>query len=322
MKGIVFTGVGDPIQVQDVSIEAPSESSILVELKAGALNHRDVFITQGLYPGIVEGTVLGSCGAGVYDGQPVIINPNVNWGPNPKYFGRNYSILGMPINGTFAEGIWTSKDRLADMPSHLSFEQAAALPLAGLTAYRALISKCQVTAQDQVLISGIGGGVALFAFQFALAVGAKVFVTSSSQAKIDRAIAMGAAGGARYTEPNWHKAFMKEVGGFDVIIDSAGGDGFGALTSLANPCGRIGIYGGTRGAINRLSPQKIFWKQLEIYGSTMGNDQEFQDMTAFVNQHKIVPIVDEVFSMEHGANAFKKMEEGKQFGKIVLKISD
>jgi NADPH:quinone reductase-like Zn-dependent oxidoreductase len=206
------------------------------------------------------------------------------------------------------------------MPAHLSFEEAAALPLAGLTAYRALFSRAQLQAGEKVLISGIGGGVALFACQFAIAAGAEVYVTSSAQEKIDKAIRMGAKGGANYTEEKWAKPFGKAVGGFDVIIDSAAGDGFGNLVKLCNPGARIVIYGGTRGPWNGVSPQIVFWKQLNIMGSTMGSSEEFQAMIDFVSRHKIIPIIDGIYPIEKAAEAFDRMNQGLQFGKIVLTI--
>lgn len=320
MKALVFKEAHQPISLEEVETPKASENQVVVEMKAAALNHRDVWITQGMYPGLKSDVIVGSDGAGRVGDRAVILNPNVNWGEDPKYFRKDYSILGMPSHGTFAEYLAIGEDKLMDKPAHLTMEQAAALPLGGMTAYRALFSKCRAKAGDKILISGVGGGVALFAFQFALAIGAEVYVTSGSEEKIAKAIAMGAAGGVNYKEEKWHKQFAKEVGGFDVIIDSAAGDGFGQLAALCNPCARIGIYGGTRGFINKLSPQLIFWKQLEIYGSTMSNDQEFVEMIQFVEKHLIIPVVDSVFDLTDGPAAFDRMEKGLQFGKIVLRI--
>lgn len=321
MKALVFKAPQQPIALEEMPLPQAGEDEVLVRLHAAALNHRDVWMTKGLYPGLKEGIIPGSDGAGTCNGQDVILNPNVNWGPDPGYFGRAYSILGMPTHGTFAEFISIRRDRLAPKPAHLSFESAAALPLAGLTAYRVLFSKCRLRAGEKVLISGVGGGVALFACQFALAIGAEVYVTSSADWKIERAIALGAKGGTNYKQEDWHKTLGKETGGFQVVIDSAAGDGFGQLLSLCQPGARVGLYGGTRGTINQVSPHHIFWRQLEIFGSTMGNDQEFQEMVQFVSTHKIEPVIDSVFSLEEAALAYEKMDSSTQFGKIVLKIS-
>ena len=171
-----------------------------------------------------------------------------------------------------------------------------------------------------MLISGVGGGVALFALQFAVAAGAEVYVTSSSDEKISRAIALGAKGSANYTTENWHKTFVKTHGEVDIIIDSAGGNGFAKFLDIAAAGGRIVFYGGGQGLINNLSPQKIFWKQLSILGSTMGSDNEFTAMLKFVETHQIKPIIDSQFSIEQGRQAFDRMANGAQFGKIVITV--
>ncbi|MEL6865933.1 MAG: zinc-binding dehydrogenase [Bacteroidota bacterium] len=299
---------------------SPQEGMAIVRVKAAALNHRDVWITKGLYPGIVFPSILGSDGAGIIDDREVVINPSLNWGDNPRYQARDYRILGLPDKGTFADYVQVGEDKLVDKPAHLTFEQAAALPLAGLTAYRALMSRAQVKAGEKVLISGVGGGVALFACQFAIAAGAEVYVSSSSQEKIDRAIEMGAKGGIKYTESDWQKTLAKRSGGIDVIIDSAAGPGFGGFLKCCNFGARIALYGGTRGLIGELNSRVLFWKQISILGTTMGSDAEFVDMVAFVNAHKIVPVVDSVYPIAEGAAAFERMDKGLQFGKIVLSL--
>lgn len=145
------------------------------------------------------------------------------------------------------------------------------------------------------MVTGIGGGVALFAAQFALAAKADVWVSSGDDDKIEKAIALGMQGGENYKNIDWHKNLQQKSGGFDVIIDSAGGDGFSYLMDIANAGARIGIYGGTVGKINNISPQKIFWKQLNIFGSTMGNHQEFTEMLNFISTHKIKPVIDSIY---------------------------
>jgi len=320
MQALVLTKEKSlPEYIQTTPPEA-KKGEVIVKLGAGALNHRDVWITKGLYPGIRVNTVLGSDGAGTIGDRRVIINPNINWGDNEAVQHFAYHILGMPTNGTFGEYVRVGEDRVHDMPEHLSMEQAAALPLGGLTAYRAIFTKCQVKAGDRVLISGVGGGVALFACQFAIAAGAEVYVTSSSQEKINKAIALGAKGGFLYTDENWSRQFVDEVGGVDAIVDSAAGDGFNDFIRITNPAARICFYGGTRGKINKLNPQIIFWKQLTVMGSTMGSDTEFQAMLDFVNTHEIIPVIDRIFDLGEGAKAFEYMDAGKQFGKIILKI--
>jgi NADPH:quinone reductase-like Zn-dependent oxidoreductase len=329
MKALLLESVKTMPLYKDVEMPSPGADEVLVKIAAAALNHRDLYIAQGLYPGIVTPIILGSDGAGTVvetgasvskdlQGKDVLINPNINWGDNPKVQDKKYNILGMPTNGTLAEFVCVKADRLAPKPAHLTFAQAAAIPLAGLTAYRALFTKADLKKDEKLLISGIGGGVALIAFQMALAVGAEVWVTSGADGKIELAQQLGAKGGINYKSENWHKALEIKAGaGFDVILDSAGGDGFQYFLDLANPAGRIVFYGGTRGSF-KVNPQKMFWKQLSMYGSTMGNDSDFNNMLALINQHQIVPFVRDLRSLSEGAAAFADMDEGKQFGKLVL----
>ena len=146
-------------------------------------------------------------------------------------------------------------------------------------------------------------------------------MTSSSSEKLAAAMKLGAKGSANYTEENWHKQLAKDSGGFDLLIDSAGGKGFANLAKLCRPAARIVFYGGTRGKIEGLSPQILFWRQVSIHGSTMGSDKDFEAMLDFVNRHKIVPIVDAVYEMEDADQAFESMKQSTQMGKIVLRIS-
>ena len=319
MHALVLVGKDQELAFQEVEMPVITEGSVLVKLKAAALNHRDVWIQKGMYGGIKYPTILGSDGAGTTpDGQAVIINPSIRWGNDQRFQGKDFQILGLPTDGTFAEYMSIPKENVLPKPEHLTFEQAAALPLAGLTAYRALFTRCQIKAGDKVLISGIGGGVALFAMQFALAAGCAVWVTSSSEEKIAQAVSMGAKGGFDYRTAGWSKTATTETGGFDVVIDSAAGAGFAELVKACAAGARLCFYGGTTGALTGISPQIVFYKQLTIMGSTMGSSEEFAAMVAFVDAHKIVPTVDETFTLENGNAAMQKMAEGKQFGKLVI----
>lgn len=320
MKAIVLKEKGAPVQYTDFPDPEPAEGEVVVDLKAAALNHRDVWITKGMYPGIQTPGILGSDGAGLHEGRACLINPNIGWGDKRAYQRKDYSILGMPKHGTMAEKVAVHGDRLHDKPEHLSWEEAAALPLGGLTAYRAVFTRGQLQSGDKVLISGVGGGVALFAFQFALAAGAEVYVTSSSEKKIEQAVAMGAKGGANYREEGWHKQLQQASGGFDVVVDSAGGPGFALFPKICRFGARIVTYGGTQGKVPGFSPQLIFWKQISILGTSMGSDEEFAQMVAFVNQHELKPVVDRTYPLTEATAAFQRMDEGQQFGKIVLTV--
>jgi zinc-binding alcohol dehydrogenase/oxidoreductase len=321
MKALVLNNINQPLDYQEVKELVSDKKNKVVTLKAAALNHRDLWITKGQYAGIQFPTILGSDGAGICDGQEVIINPSLNWGTNERFQGPDYSILGLPVNGTFAEEVLVPKTNILPKPEHLSMEEAAALPLAGLTAWRVLHTRCQVKKGEKVLISGIGGGVALFVLQFAVAAGAEVWVTSGSDEKIKKAVLMGANAGVNYLDTDWDKQLRQQARGFDVIIDSAAGEQFAKLVGLINIGGRLGIYGGTLGKINGLSPQLIFWKQMSIHGSTMGSSKEFGQMLQFVAKHEIVPVVDSVFDLADGNDALALMNFGGQFGKIVLRVT-
>ena len=315
MKSLSLLEIGKPVQYTDSPEPALKEDQVLVDLKASALNHRDVWITKGMYPGITTPMILGSDGVGQVGDETVIINPGLKWGRNEAVQADDFEVLGLPTNGTFAEKIAIEKKYIYPKPEHLSLHEAAALPLAGLTAFRVLFSRCKVKSSDRVLITGAGGGVALMAIKMALAFGCEVHVTSGSEEKIEKAKALGVLEGYNYKAENWHKGVK---GLFDVIIDSAGGPGFSNLTKICAPGARIGFYGASLGKYSNLNPQLLFWRQISILGSTMGSDADFQNMLTFVSKHKIKPIVDEVFRLEDGPKAFEKMDAGKQFGKIVL----
>ena len=321
MLGLLFEKIGEiprPTMLDIYPQVKTEDEKTRVKLLTSALNHRDLWIIKGKYANIKTHCVLGSDGCGVSDEKDVLINPGLEWGSNEAVQSQNFRVLGMPDWGTFAQYIEIESRYIYPKPQHLSYEQGAALPLAGLTAYRSLIRKCRPQKSEKVLITGVGGGVALLALQFALASGCEVYVTSGTDEKISKALKIGAAGGVNYKKANWEKELKEMAGGFDVVIDSAAGDGFGSLIKLCNPGARVSFYGGTMGVINGLSPQIVFWKQISIFGSTMGSDFDFQEMLQFVEHHKITPIVDSVFSIKDFDKAIRRMENAEQFGKIVL----
>lgn len=330
MKGLVLTSPGN-IGIIELDQPKLKPSQVLVKIKAAALNKRDQFIREGKYPDIQKNCVLGSDGAGEvvevadkvkksWKGKTVVINPNLNWGDNPDVQARDYSILGMPSHGTFAEYIAVDVDRIKEVPGHLSPEEAAALPLGGLTAFRACFHHGQIKKDENVLISGFGGGVAQFAFQFALAAGANVFVTSGKQEKLDAAMKMGATGAFNYTHKDWYKNPWQTKGGFDVVIDSAGGDQINNFIKIMRPGGRIIFYGATNGLPTSLDLYRMFWNQLTLQGSTMGNDEEFKAMIDFVSAKKIKPVIDSVRPFQEITSAFDDIAQTSKTGKIVVKL--
>jgi len=322
MKAVRLHAVGGPqnLVVEDVAAPQAGADEAIVRIRAAALNHRDVFITQGLYPNISLPRILGSDGAGELEGERVVIDPLLGWGGDERIWRSDATILGMPRDGTFAEEVAVPRDNVHRMPAHLSFEQAAALPLGGVTAFRALFTRGELRGGETLLVTGIGGGVQTLALLFAVAAGANVFVTSGSDEKLARAKGLGAKGGANYkTDPDWHKTLRKAAGAFDIALDSAGGETFARALGIVRPGGRAVTYGGTTGDA-KIKMFPVFWNQIDIRGSSMGSPRDFANMLSFVEQHRIEPVVDKVYALDEAADAAKRMNEGGQFGKIVLKI--
>lgn len=330
MKAALFD-VNQPVNIKEIETPEPGERQVRIKLIAAALNHRDVWMQKGKYPGSKKDISTGSDGYGVIDavgegvdsgfiGKEAIINPSLNWGDNERAQRPDFKILGNPDPGTLAQYIVVPFENVHPKPKHLNAAEAAALPLAGLTAYRALFSRAGLTEQERVLINGIGGGVALIGMQMAIAWGSEVHVTSSSPVKREKALEMGATSAIDYTEDGWGKRAAKEIGGFDVILDGASGPGFEELLDALNPGGRIALYGRTAGPLPQLQSAKIFYKQASIMGSTMGSSAEFTAMLDQISREEIHPVIDSRFSLEQTEEAFRYMEAGKQFGKIVITI--
>jgi zinc-binding alcohol dehydrogenase/oxidoreductase len=331
MKAILFHGKDSPLTLKEIKKPRPVKDQVLIRLHHAALNHRDYWTWKEQTTSSTDGIILGSDGSGVIEdvgedadtlliGMEVVINPSLDWGNDLNVQGNAFRILGYPDNGTFSDYIAISKKYAFERPEHLTFAESAAVPLSGLTAYRALFSKARLRAKEKVLITGIGGGAALWVLQFAVAYQARVYVTSGSDKKIEKAKALGALGGFNYKDPEWVQKAQKEAGGFDIIIDSAGGDQFSKLIELALPGGRIVNFGRTSGNISDLSTRLLYWKQLSIFGTTMGTRDEFLSMIDFIESRKIKPVVDSSYPLEKINEAMERMEKGEQFGKIVLNI--
>ena len=334
MKAVVLRTLGGPecLTLEEAPDPSAGAGEAVVRLRAAALNHRDVFIRTGKYAGIRLPVILGSDGAGEvvetgpggesWRGRDVIIDPSFNWGTDERVQGTSFHILGLPANGTYAERVKVPIDRLYDKPKHLSFEEAAAIPLASVTAYRALVTRARVTAGEVVVVTGIGGGVATSALVMGVHLGAKVYVTSGTDAKIDAARAHRAAGGVNHRNHDWPAQLITQIGRRpDVVIDGAGGDTFNQALDLLKPGGRLVTYGATLGPASHVEVRRIFWKQLDVMGTAMGSPQDFGAMVRLYAEG-LRPIVDRVLPLEGAADAHRRMEHGQQFGKIVLSIGD
>ncbi|MDQ0254679.1 NADPH:quinone reductase-like Zn-dependent oxidoreductase [Evansella vedderi] len=333
MKAVVIreTGGTEKLLLEEVPIPKVGCGEVLIRLHYAAMNRRDIFVRMGLYPGVKFPSIPGADGAGevvsvgegvkgLGKGSNVLINPALNWGDNPRFTGKEFSILGVPTDGTHAQYVKVPAENVVKKPAFLSWEEGAALPLAGLTAYRALFTRGALREGETVVIPGIGGGVATFLLQMAVAVGAKVYVTSSDEKKIEQAVKLGAKGGVNYRTPDWGKELKEMTGGVDISIDTIGGDTFNQLIHLARPGSRIVTFGATTGPVPNLIMPIVFLKQLDILGTTMGTPEEFQGLIDFYEKHSIHPIVDTIFPLEQIQVAHHYMEQGNQFGKIVLKI--
>ncbi|MDQ3386838.1 MAG: zinc-binding dehydrogenase [Actinomycetota bacterium] len=336
MKAIRLNELGGPenLVYEDLPEPEPGPGEIVVRLQNAALNRRDVFVTRGMYPGAKQDALpvtLGSDGAGEVvargdgadgpdEGTEVVINPALQWGDDPRVPGKEYRILGLPDDGTFAQFVKAPADHVLPKPSNLSMPEAAAIPLAALTAYRALVTRGELQAGETVVIPGIGGGVATFLVQLAAAMGATVFVTSGSDEKIEKAKELGAEGGVNYNAENWSKDLKKMTGGADLSVDSIGGEVFDTLVTIANPGGRVVSFGATAGAVEKLVMPKIFLKQLEVRGTAMGTAEEFGAMLDFYAEKDLHPVINETFGLEEATAAMNHMEEGSGIGKIVLDI--
>lgn len=337
MKAIVLRQLGGPenLQLEEMPDPQPGPYEVLVQLKAAALNHRDVWIRRGLYAGIRLPVILGSDGAGIVaevgssvdaglKGQPVVIYPALNWGADERVPGPDFKILGLPDDGTYAQLIKVPASQVFAKPAPFSFEEAAAIPLAALTAYRAVITRAEVRAGETVLVTGIGGGVSSFVLQIALKLGARVVVTSGHDSKLARALEMGAAAGVNYRTQDWSKEMITlcDGRGPHVVIDGVGGETFEKAIEIARPGGRIVTYGATSGPARQIEIRRIFWKQLNVLGSTMGTAREFAEMLKLFDEGGLRPVIDWVLPLAQAPEAHRRMEEGQQFGKIVLKIED
>jgi NADPH:quinone reductase-like Zn-dependent oxidoreductase len=333
MRALRLAELGGPekLRVDEIGVPSIGDGEALVRIRAAALNHRDLFITQGLYPKIRLPVTLGSDGAGeiaqlgsvVADlavGDEVVIDPMLAWGDDPCVWNAaEASILGMPRDGTFAQYVAVPIDNVCRKPAALTAEQAAAVPLAGLTAYRAVFTRGALQPGETILITGVGGGVQTFVLLFAKHAGAQAIVTSSSDEKLERARALGADLAINYSaNPDWPK-LLRSTAPIDVIVDSSGGDTLRKALDAVRPGGRIVVYGGTNGdATIKLFP--LFWKHVTVLGTSMGSPHDFAAMLRLFDEG-LHPALDRVFALDDAAAAFARLAAADQFGKIVLNVS-
>ena len=340
MKALAFHEHGgiDKLKYQDVPDPKLSAGDVLVRVRAAALNHLDLFVREGL-PGLklplpfwsgcdIAGEVV-EIGAAVPDvkvGDRVAVNPNLHCG-RCEYCQKgqhslcvSYGILGEHTHGGLAELVKVDGRKVLTLPDHVKFEDAAAFVLVNMTAWRMLVSQARLRAGEDLLIIGVGGGVSSTGVQIGKLCGARVWVTSSSDEKLERARALGADECINYAKDDWVKAIAQKTGrrGVDVILENVGAATWpGAIRALAKG-GRLVTCGGTSGPICETDVRQVFWKQVSIIGSTMATNAEFAEVMAQLFLGRLKAIVDSVMPLKDGVAAQERLAAGKQFGKIVL----
>ncbi|HWP60563.1 MAG TPA: zinc-binding dehydrogenase [Candidatus Acidoferrales bacterium] len=344
MKAVRIHAFGEADELRYEDVDEPrliSSQDVIVRLKTAALNHIDLWNRRGLTGMDVKlPHILGADGAGVVaevgaevknvkPGDEVCLYPPTGCGScefclsDREFMCVRARVLGERIEGTYAEYVSVPAKNCFPIPAGLSFEEAAAFPLVFLTVWRMVVTNGQLKAGEHVLILGIGGGVATAALQIAKHMGAHVIVTSSSDAKLELARNWGADHGINHTK----KDFAQEVRaltkkrGVDMVVDSVGGESWPkSLASLAKG-GRLVTCGATAGANPPTDLRRVFWNQLKIFGSTLGSREDFRQLLAFMNSARVRPILDQIFPLAEAAAAHRRLEERKQFGKIVLQIA-
>lgn len=325
MQGVALREFGAPgvLEFGALPDPVPRNGRVIVELHAAALNWHDCLVRQGLYD-VPMPRVLGADGAGTRrdTGEEVVILPSLNWGDDERAPGRSWEILGDYTDGTYAELVAVPGENLFPRPRGWSWSDAAALPLAGLTAHRALFARGGLGRGETVLVLGAGGGVATVAVGLAKIAGARVLVTTSTAAKLDHARSLGADGGVLYTEPGWPEEVRRMVGGegVDLVIDSIGSTWQEALGTLRGG-GRLVSFGATGASGTEVDVRRFYFGQHTILGTTMGSPQDFASLLAMIGrQPGWRPVVDSVRPLEHAAEAHAAMERREHTGKLVLSI--
>ena len=318
MKAIRIHEDGGPdvLRFEDAPDPEPGPGEVLVRLRAASLNHLDLWIRKGL-PSVPKPRILGADGAGVREdtGERVVINPGIE-------HGERITVVGEHMDGTHAELVAVPRTNVYPLPDELSFEEAAAFPLVFETAYRLLVTKAQLQEREWVLLWGIGSGVATAGLAIAKALGAKALVTSSSDAKLERARELGADATVNHATGDVGAAVKEATGGkgVEVVLEHVGEATWQTSLQAARAGGRVAVCGATTGPNPPAALHRIWWKQLTIYGSTMGTREDFEAAYDLVKSGRAKPVVDSVYPLEQAQAAHERMEAGEQFGKIVLSV--
>jgi NADPH:quinone reductase-like Zn-dependent oxidoreductase len=342
MKALAFKEFGGPekLQLMDVPDPVPGPDEVLIRVRACALNHLDLFVREGIpalktplpfWTGSDIAGDVAAVGAGVQGvrvGQRVCVNPNLTCGQcefcmqGEDSLCVRYGIVGEHVPGGLAEYVKVRGDHVLPLPDHVTYEDAASFILTNMTAWRMVVTQGQVRPGQDVLILGVGGGVSSTAVQIAKLCGARVFVTSSSDAKLERARALGADVLINYAREDWARVVWERTGrrGVDVVIENVGAATWKQSLRCVRKGGRLITCGATTGPLGETDIRVVFWNQIHIIGSTMANRKEFHDVMRLFFEGRLKPIVDEVVDLADGAAAQRRLAEGRQFGKIVLRV--
>ena len=327
-------------EVEEPRLTSPAEA--IVQLKTASLNRIDLWTREGLTGMEISlPHILGTDGAGIVveageqvrnvrKGDAVCLYPPSGCGhcefcfTDREFMCVHLRVLGERLQGTYAEYVKVPAANCFPIPSGLSFEEAAAFPLVFITVWRMLVTNAGLKPGEHVLIFGIGGGVATAALQLAKQMGAHVFVTSSSDEKLEMAKNWGADHGINYLRSDFSKEVRTLTGkrGVDVVVDCVGGESWVKSLAALVKGGRLVTCGATAGANPQTDIRRIFWNHLKIFGSTLGSREEFRQLLGFMQASRVRPIIDQIFPLKETAAAQRRLEEGKQFGKIVLQIRE
>jgi zinc-binding alcohol dehydrogenase/oxidoreductase len=308
-------GGPEVIRVEQAPDPVAGPGEVLFSLCAVSLNHLDLWVRKGL-PSVPKPRILGADGAGVRvdTGERVVINPGIE-------HDQMITVIGEHTDGTHAELIAVPEENVFPLADELDFVTAAAFPLVYETAYRMLVTKAQVREGEWVLIWGIGGGVATASFEIARALGARTVVTSGSDAKLDQVRAWGADLAVNHATGDVVAA-AKELGGADVVVETVGDATWRSSLAAVKPGGRVVVCGATTGPNPPAQLHRLWWKQLTLYGSTMGTRADFLGAYDLVRSGRARVHVDSVFALAEIRAAHERLERGEQLGKIVLSIPE
>ena len=312
---------GNELRYETVPDPQPGAGEVLVELRAAGLNRRDLLVSTGIYPFPLP-LVPGSDGAGVRTdtGEEVVVFPGLGWGEREDAPAHGFGILGGPSDGTYAELVALPAESLFRKPAGLSWAEAAAFPLAAVTAYRGLFSRGGLRSGETVLVLGAGSGVSTFAVSLAVQAGARVLVTSSSDEKIERARVLGAESGVNYaTTPDWAES-VAELGPVDLVLDSVGSTWQQSLDAV-RPGGRVVVFGGTGGTEVTLQVRPFYFRQQSLFGTQLGSPRDFEALLRMLEEATWKPVLDSVRPLAEAEAALARLESGEHFGKLVLEIA-